>query len=121
MLHAALAKNQIGVAVRYLFNIVHHTPELFSEHPDIGAYFGDRATLEQQMRRYVRVGEYNQDSGRAHALAAYCAWVLNDEVRLKNSMAAAERVSNQWAEKAQDRQLAANIRSLKFAMAAATR
>ncbi len=85
LLHIALEKNQLQSAITYLEDVVKRHPAVFVERADIESYFGDPTLIEQTARRYLRIGD-TSSSPEYYALQAYCAWVINDPVRLREAL-----------------------------------
>jgi hypothetical protein len=114
MIHAAIERDQLLLASRALFITVRRHPGVFGERPDISAYFGDPSRLVTQARKYVRVGDDNPQLPQAHALQAYCAWILGDRARATQALRLADE--NSRGEREQGR-----IRAFKAALEAALR
>ncbi len=84
--HLSLEQDRPLVASSELMAALRRDPNLLSgEGGSLDRYFGDAegaggrsAFLATQMRRYVRMGEYNPSWPVAHALEAYCAWRLGE-------------------------------------------
>ena len=83
--HVALKKHQVAAAITYLTDAVRRRPALFAERPDLASYFGDPKRLERTAREHLRIGDENP-SPPNYALQAYCAWVLDDRVRVKDAL-----------------------------------
>ncbi len=112
LVHTALEKGQILQAVRHLAEAVRRQPSVFVDRPDIASYYGDAEwladqqrsrsqLLEGQMRKYLRIGDENPGEPGAYVLQAYCAWMLNDRMRVKHTldrMMAAEQEATVGAE-----------------------
>lgn len=86
IVHAALEKEQIFTATRTLLVAVRRHPAVFTERPDVSAYYGDPSQLDRVMRRIV-LTDYGSESPASFALQAYCAWVLADVARVRTSLA----------------------------------
>ena len=111
LLHTALERSQVLLAMGYLVEAVRRHPTLFVEDPDLASYFGDPKVLERQARAYLRVGDQSPHPMN-YALQAYCAWVLDDHARAKHAiermMAEEHRV-----------QVDAEVTAIRYALAAA--
>jgi hypothetical protein len=86
LVHVALGKNQLLLALRHLSDAVQRHPTLFVEQLDVASYFGDRESLDAQMRQYRRIGDERPEQADGYALQAYCAWVLDDQPSLKRAL-----------------------------------
>lgn len=86
LVHVALGKSQMLLALRHLTDAVRRHPTLFVEELDVASYFGDRESLEAQMRVYRRIGDERAEQADGYALQAYCAWVLDDQPSLKRAL-----------------------------------
>jgi hypothetical protein len=97
LLHVALERNQVLLAASHLTDAARRHPSVFVERPNLAAYFHDHAAgatasddrskvLEQTARAYLKIGDL---TGRpeAYAVQAYCAWILDDQARLKGALA----------------------------------
>lgn len=86
MAHAALEQDRPMQALSQLLEAQEREKGVFSAAAEpFARYFGDADAegrksdyLEAQMRRYVRIAEYNPQSTTAQALQAYCAWRLGE-------------------------------------------
>jgi hypothetical protein len=85
LVHVALEKRQLSVAVTHLADAVRRHPELFVERPDLASYFGDPTLLERVARDHLKIGD-EDPSPVGYVLQAYCAWVLNDRVRARDAL-----------------------------------
>jgi hypothetical protein len=83
--HTALEQHQVLAAVTYLADAVRRHPALFVERPDLASYFGDPKLLKRVAREHMRIGD-EIPCATNYALQAYCAWVLEDRVRVKDAL-----------------------------------
>jgi len=98
MAHGVLEREQPTLAVRYLLEAWKRQPELFTAQAEpIDKYFGDTvpqggssAVLQNQLRRYRRIGDLNPEAPEALVLQAYCAWRLGDYGRTRETVEALE-------------------------------
>jgi hypothetical protein len=100
--HTSLDREARRQALFYLVDAVMRNPELFAEPLDLAAYFGDydpssrhSNLLEEQMRANIRIGEGNPQDPSAYALQAYCAWMLNDQARVRQAMEQMDEAARQ--------------------------
>lgn len=91
LVHAELFRGRIWSATMYLQKLVAKNPGFFTQHKDVREYFGDVKVLEDQARKFIRVGDENPDLVEAQALQAYCAWVLGDLPRVRLTIEALAR------------------------------
>jgi hypothetical protein len=121
--HVALENDQLLQAMGYLAEAVRRHPSVFVEGLDIASYYGDAKLredkqhwrselLERQMRKHLRIGDENPGTPSTYVLQAYCAWVLNDQIRVKHAL---ERL----AAAEQEAQVSARIIPVRYALAAA--
>jgi hypothetical protein len=87
LLHIALEKRQLVGAIDCLVDAVERHPGIFVERPDLAAYCGDPEFLTRTARAYLKIGE-SARTPEAYALQAYCAWILDDQARFKDAVAA---------------------------------
>jgi hypothetical protein len=113
LIHTALEQGQVQSAIGHLTRLVQRRPTVFAERPDLAAYFGDPEVLEGQMRSLLRIGDESPDQAGAYALQAYCAWVLNDQARLKYALDRMVKVNRQAG-------ASAEISAIGYALASAT-
>lgn len=111
--HAALEQDHFEVAIRHLLEAQRRRPGIFSERPDVAGYFGDPELLEAQVRRFVRIGEQLPNSGAAWATQCYCAWVLQDPIRLRESLDRMEKLN-------QEKPVGARLEAFRLALQAST-
>jgi hypothetical protein len=111
LLHTALERSQVLLAMGYLVEAVQRHPTLFVEDPDVASYFGDPKVLERQARASLRVGDQSPHPLH-YALQAYCAWALDDHARAKHAL---ERM---LAEEHKV-QVDAEVSAIRYALAAA--
>lgn len=93
LLHLTLEKNQPIRSLQYLFDVVERNPNFFAEPPDLAEIFGSREFLEEQARRFIRIGDTTPGEPAGYALQAYCAWVLGDLVRVRESLQRVEELN----------------------------
>jgi hypothetical protein len=89
--HIALQEERPTLAIIYLHEAFERDPNLFSEGAAaLTQYYGDvreggrSGALDQDMRRYLRMGDSNPGAAGGRMLSAYCAWRLGDMVRLRD-------------------------------------
>ena len=85
LLHVALERQQLLGAATYLADAVRRHPAVFVERPDLASYFGDPELPEKIARKYLKIGDESR-TAETYALQAYCAWILNDQTRLKDAL-----------------------------------
>ncbi len=104
MMHGSLEQERPTRASQELLQAFRRRPQtLFAEARDLDRYFGDvppdaeppvySAYLNEQMRRYSRIGTLNKTSAEAFALQAYCAWRLNEPTETRAALAELERLA----------------------------
>ena len=86
LVHTSLAKRQVETAMGNLVLAVRRNPNMFVDGEDVSVYFGDPASLDEQLRPFLRIGDENPDMTAAWALQAYCAWALKDATRLQAAL-----------------------------------
>lgn len=106
LVHVALAKNQSLMAANCLDQVLKRHPEFFIDRPDVAAYFGDyqpppaevepsedpgtwgsSRMLTEQVRGLIRLGGNVPANSGVMTLQAYCAWILNDDRRVRSTLA----------------------------------
>jgi len=125
LVHTALEKSQLRLAMYYLADVVQRHPAVFVERPDLASYYGDAewledkqrwrsALLERRMRKHLRIGDENPGLPSGYLLQAYCAWVLNDQTRVRHAL-------DQMLAAEQKEAVGAEIIAVRYALAAAVK
>lgn len=102
---------QILSAVSNLEDAVLRQHDIFVERPDLEPYFGNPELLHNQARALIRTGDQNPSPAN-YAVQAYAAWILNDTIRLRETL-----------DRMQDDEIASKIEprteAVKYALTAA--
>jgi|GEM_PF-2864993 len=85
LMHVALEKDQVELAVNQLQEAVNRNPSVFMTPSDLGSYCGSPEILIERARQYVKIGDDNP-TPEFYALQGYFAWVLEDEIRLEAAL-----------------------------------
>jgi len=127
LVNTALMRQHLMEALCYLQQLVANRPTIFVEEPNVARYFGDYQAagtgdttagrsreFEKLMRDHLRVGENNPAMPEMYAIQAYCAWGLNDRVRLRQAL---DRIKNtSFASETSEKMM-----RVRYALAAALR
>ncbi len=85
-LHVALELDQAIVAMYCLKSAVQSDGGVFAEIPTLEPYFPDKTVRQDQLRRFLRIGDDVGASPDAYALQAYCAWQLGEVGRARAAL-----------------------------------
>jgi hypothetical protein len=102
LVHVALGQSQTLQAFNHLADAVARRPSFFGARPNIASYYGDydaqsekSLILETQMRGNLQIGDQRPTWPGGYAVQAYCAWVLNDRVRVEYALGRVEELERQ--------------------------
>jgi hypothetical protein len=114
--HAALARDQVSLAVFNLHEATRRAPDLTAALAGLASHFGDydaarrdSANLDAQMRRWVQLGDDNPGSVEAQLVSAYCATVLGDRARAQRTLERAETLVADVPPTVRERQLVSTV------------
>ena len=114
--HAALARDQVSIAVFNLFEATRRAPDLTEAAAGLASHFGDfdatrrdSANLDTQLRRWVPLGDENPGSVEAQLVSAYCATLLGDRNRARRALDRAETLVADVPPTVRERQVVSTV------------